>query len=33
MDVVSPSLGLETYLYSGSRAFLLGFGNIPYILR
>ena len=27
------SLGLETYIYSGGRASLLGFGNINYILR
>ena len=27
------SLGLETYIYSGGRASLLGFGNIHYILR
>ena len=27
------SLGLETYIYGGGRASLLGFGNIHYILR
>ena len=27
------SLGLDTYIYSGGRASLLGFGNIHYILR
>ena len=31
MNVVPPSLGLKTYLYSGSRALLVGFRNIPYI--
>ena len=33
MDVATLSLGLETYIYSGGRASLLGFGNIQYILR
>ena len=34
MDVVDLLyLGLETYLYSGGRASLLGFGNIHYIFR
>ena len=27
------SLGLETYIYRGGRASLIGFGNIHYIFR